>query len=198
MASTNDLKNGMVLDLDGQLWSVVWFQHHKPGKGNTVVRTKLKHVLSGKVVDRTFNSDTKVDTANVDRREMQYLYHDGSGFVFMDISSYEQLSIADETVGDAKNYLLEGQNATVAIHQEQPALPRPAGLGRAGDHLHRARSAGRPEHRWHQAGHRGDRSADPGSAVPDHRREGQGRHPYGRLPRPRRLLSRTERAKQRA
>ena len=114
MASTNDLKNGMVLDLDGQLWSVVWFQHHKPGKGNTVVRTKLKHVLSGKVVDRTFNSDTKVDTANVDRREMQYLYHDGAGFVFMDISSYEQLSIADETVGDAKNYLLEGQNATVA------------------------------------------------------------------------------------
>ena len=93
MVSTNDLKNGMVLDLDGQLWSVVWFQHHKPGKGNTVVRTKLKHVLSGKVVDRTFNSDTKVDTASVDRREMQYLYHDGDGFVFMDTGSYEQVSI---------------------------------------------------------------------------------------------------------
>jgi len=106
MASTNDLKNGMVLDLDGQLWSVVWFQHHKPGKGNTVVRTKLKHVLSGKVVDKTFNADTKVDTANVDRRDMQYLYHDGSGFVFMDTSTYDQLTIADETVGDAKNYLL--------------------------------------------------------------------------------------------
>ena len=117
MASTNDLKNGMVLDLDGQLWSVVWFQHHKPGKGNTVVRTKLKHVLSGKVVDRTFNSDTKVDTANVDRRDMQYLYHDGAGFVFMDTSSYEQLTISDETVGDAKNYLLEEQIATVAIHE---------------------------------------------------------------------------------
>ena len=107
MASTNDLKNGMVLDLDGQLWSVVWFQHHKPGKGNTVVRTKLKHVLSGKVVDKTFNADTKVDTANVDRRDMQYLYHDGSGFVFMDTSTYDQMTIADETVGDAKNYLLE-------------------------------------------------------------------------------------------
>ena len=120
MASTNDLKNGMVLDLDGQLWSVVWFQHHKPGKGNTVVRTKLKHVLSGKVVDKTFNSDTKVDTANVDRREMQYLYHDGSGFVFMDVTTYDQLSIADETVGDAKNYLLEGQTATVALHEENP------------------------------------------------------------------------------
>ena len=120
MASTNDLKNGMVLDLDGQLWSVVWFQHHKPGKGNTVVRTKLKHVLSGKVVDRTFNSDTKVDTASVDRREMQYLYHDGSGYVFMDTSSYEQLVIPDATVGDAKNYLLPEHMATVAIHEETP------------------------------------------------------------------------------
>ena len=120
MTSTNDLKNGMVLDLDGQLWSVVWFQHHKPGKGNTVVRTKLKHVLSGKVVDRTFNSDTKVDTANVDRREMQYLYHDGSGFVFMDTSTYDQLTIPDAVVGDAKNYLLEEQMATVALHQDNP------------------------------------------------------------------------------
>ncbi len=120
MISTNDLKNGMVLDLDGQLWSVVWFQHHKPGKGNTVVRTKLKHVLSGKVVDKTFNSDIKVDTANVDRREMQYLYHDGAGFVFMDTASYEQMTIPDETVADAKNYLLEEQTATVAIHEDNP------------------------------------------------------------------------------
>ena len=120
MASTNDLKNGMVLDLDGQLWSVVWFQHHKPGKGNTVVRTKLKHVLSGKVVDKTFNADTKVDTANVDRRDMQYLYHDGASFVFMDTSTYDQMTIADETVGDAKSYLLEGQVATVAIHDGTP------------------------------------------------------------------------------
>jgi elongation factor P len=120
VASTNDLKNGMVLDLDGQLWSVVWFQHHKPGKGNAVVRTKLKNVLSGKVVDKTFNSDSKVDTANVDRRDMQYLYHDGSGFVFMDTSTYDQLTISDATVGDAKNYLLEEQVATVAIHEDNP------------------------------------------------------------------------------
>ena len=120
VASTNDLKNGMVLDLDGQLWQVLWFQHHKPGKGNTVVRTKLKHVLSGKVVDRTFNSDTKVDTATVDRREMQYLYHDGDGYVFMDTATYDQLTIADETIGDARNYLLENQTATVAMHEGNP------------------------------------------------------------------------------
>ena len=74
MVSTNDLKNGMVLDLNGELWQVQWFQHHKPGKGNTVVRSKLKHVLSGKIIDKTFNSDTKVGTATIDRRDMQYLY----------------------------------------------------------------------------------------------------------------------------
>ncbi len=120
MASTNDIKNGMVLDLDGQLWSVIWFQHHKPGKGNTVMRTKLKHVLTGKIVDRTFNADTKVDTAVVDRREMQYLYHDGEGWVFMDTSTYDQLSLSEQVVGDAKNYLLEEQTATVALHEENP------------------------------------------------------------------------------
>jgi elongation factor P len=120
VASTNDLKNGMVLDLDGQLWQVLWFQHHKPGKGNTVVRTKLKHVLSGKVVDRTFNSDTKVDTATVDRREMQYLYHDGDGYVFMDTTTYDQLTIPDDTVGEGKGYLLENGTATVAMHEGNP------------------------------------------------------------------------------
>ncbi len=120
MASTNDLKNGMVLDLDGQLWQVLWFQHHKPGKGNTVVRSKLKNVRSGKIVDRTFNSDTKVDTANVDRREMQYLYHDGEGYVFMDTGTYDQMTLTAAVVGDAKNFLLEEQLATVALHNDNP------------------------------------------------------------------------------
>jgi len=118
--STNDLKNGVVLDIDGQLWTVIWFQHHKPGKGNTVVRSKLKHVLTGKVVDRTFNSDTKVESANVDRREMQYLYHDGEAYVFMDTDTYDQLNLSEEVVGDAKNYLLENQVATVALHEGNP------------------------------------------------------------------------------
>ncbi|MDR3070241.1 MAG: elongation factor P [Propionibacteriaceae bacterium] len=120
MVSTNDLKNGMVLDLDGQLWSVIWFQHHKPGKGNTVVRTKLKHVLTGKVVDRTFNSDIKIETASVDRREMQYLYHDGDSYVFMDNDTFDQLLLSDEVVGDSKNYLLDNQSAIVATHEGNP------------------------------------------------------------------------------
>ncbi|MDR0849524.1 MAG: elongation factor P [Propionibacteriaceae bacterium] len=120
MISTNDIHNGTVLDLDGQLWTVTWFQHHKPGKGNTVVRTKLKHVLTGKVVDRTFNSDIKVEDAQVDRREMQYLYHDGDGYVFMDTADYSQMIIPDEIVGDAKNFLLENGTASVALHEDNP------------------------------------------------------------------------------
>jgi elongation factor P len=120
MISTNDIKNGTVLDLEGQLWSVIWFQHHKPGKGNTVVRTKLKHVVSGKVVDKTFNSDTKVEDAQVDRREMQYLYQDGDGYVFMDTDDYSQMTLTDEMVGDAKNFLLENGTALVAIHEGNP------------------------------------------------------------------------------
>ncbi|HYY11355.1 MAG TPA: elongation factor P [Kineosporiaceae bacterium] len=120
MASTNDLKNGLVLNLDGQLWAVVEFQHVKPGKGGAFVRTKLKNVLSGKVVDRTFNAGTKVDTATVDKRDMQYLYKDGTDFVFMDSNTYDQIHIAEATVGDAANFLLENQEAIVAVHEGTP------------------------------------------------------------------------------
>src|SRR5512141_1993476 len=100
VASTNDLKNGMTLDIDGQLWNVVEFQHVKPGKGPAFVRTKLKSVMTGKVVDKTFNAGTRVDTATVDKRDMQYLYRDGEDFVFMDTSTYDQLHVAGATVGD--------------------------------------------------------------------------------------------------
>jgi elongation factor P len=117
VATTNDLKNGLVLNLDGQLWSVVSFQHVKPGKGGAFVRTTLKHVLTGKVVDRTFNAGTKVETATVDRREMTYLYLDGSDFVFMDQDTFDQLTIPRDVVGDVANYLLENQSAMVATHE---------------------------------------------------------------------------------
>ena len=116
MATTNDLKNGMVLNIDGQLWSVVEFQHVKPGKGPAFVRTKLKNVESGKTVDKTFNAGTKVETANVDKRTMQYLYNDGTSYVFMDIQSYEQLEVPPEVVGDARNFMLENQEAIVATN----------------------------------------------------------------------------------
>ncbi len=117
MATTNDLKNGMVLKLDGQLWQVLWFQHHKPGKGGAVVRTKLKSVESGKTVDKTFNADIKVEVATVDKRTVQYLYNDGTSYVFMDTGTYDQIEIDPETVGDAKNFLLEQQEAIVATNE---------------------------------------------------------------------------------
>ena len=120
MATTNDLKNGLVLNIDGQLWSVVEFQHVKPGKGGAFVRTKLKNVLSGKVVDRTFNAGVKVETANVDKRQMSYLYNDGTDFIFMDASTYDQVPVPAATVGDAQKYLLENQEAIVAMHDGTP------------------------------------------------------------------------------
>jgi elongation factor P len=120
MATSNDLKNGMVLMIDGQLWSVIEFQHVKPGKGPAFVRTKLRSVTTDKVVDKTFNAGVKVETANVDRRDMQYLYNDGSGYVFMDLTSYDQMSLDPKVVGDAANFLLENQNAVVALHDGNP------------------------------------------------------------------------------
>ena len=120
MATTNDLKNGLVLNIDGGLWTVVEFQHVKPGKGGAFVRTKLKNVLTGKVVDRTFNAGVKVETANVDKREMQYLYRDGDDWVFMDTQSYEQTPVNNATVGDSSRFLLENQNAIVALHDGVP------------------------------------------------------------------------------
>ncbi len=122
MATSNDLKNGIVLNIDGQLWTVIDFQHVKPGKGGAFVRSKLKNVLSGKVVDRTFNAGVKLETASVDRRDMQYLYRDGDDWVFMDNISYEQFSVPDAIVGESSKYLLENQTASVAIHEGNPII----------------------------------------------------------------------------
>jgi elongation factor P len=120
VASTNDLKNGLVLNIDGQLWTVVNFQHVKPGKGGAFVRTTLKNVLSGKVVDKTFNAGVKVDTANVDRREMTYLYNDGTDYVFMDPDTYDQVNSSAAVVGDAANYRLYNSAGGGARHDEAP------------------------------------------------------------------------------
>ncbi|MBM3669100.1 MAG: elongation factor P [Actinobacteria bacterium] len=122
MATTNDLKNGMVLKIDGQLWAVVEFQHVKPGKGGAFVRSKLKNVLSGKVVDRTFNAGVKVETATVDRRDMQYLYKDGDDWIFMDTTSYDQVSVPSAVVGDSSDYLLENQVAQISMHEGFPII----------------------------------------------------------------------------
>ena len=126
MASTNDLKNGLVLKLDGgQLWSVVEFQHVKPGKGPAFVRTKLKNVLSGKVVDKTFNAGVKVETATVDKRDMQFSYMDGEYFVFMDMETYDQLMVDRKAVGDAANFLIEETELTVSYFEGRPVAIEP-------------------------------------------------------------------------
>ncbi|HEY9477175.1 MAG TPA: elongation factor P [Microbacteriaceae bacterium] len=120
MASTADIRNGVVLNMDGQLWTVIEFQHVKPGKGGAFVRTKVKNVVTGKTVDRTFNAGAKIETEVVDRREFQYLYKDGDGFVFMDVANYDQITISATIVGDAANFMLENQNVTVALHNGDP------------------------------------------------------------------------------
>jgi elongation factor P len=120
MATTNDIKNGSVLSLDGQLWAVVEFQHVKPGKGGAFVRTKMKNVRSGKVVDKTFNAGTKIDFATVDRRDYSFLYEDGSDFVFMDQADFDQVTVPAVIVGDAANFMLSNQAVTIAMHEGEP------------------------------------------------------------------------------
>jgi elongation factor P len=120
MASTADIKNGVVLSIDGQLWNVIEFQHVKPGKGGAFVRTKLKNVVSGKTVDRTYNAGAKIEIENVDRRDFTYLYNDGENFVFMDVADYDQLNVSATVVGDAAHYLLENQQVQIALNNGNP------------------------------------------------------------------------------
>ena len=120
VATTNDLKNGMTLDIEGQLWTVVEFQHVKPGKGPAFVRTKLKQVMTGKVVDKTFNAGVKVEVAILEKREMNFLYKEGDDFVFMDNENFDQMTISAATVGDASKFMLENTEAIVAIHEGNP------------------------------------------------------------------------------
>ncbi|MGB3373758.1 MAG: elongation factor P [Microbacterium sp.] len=120
MASTADIKNGVVIKIDGQLWSVVEFQHVKPGKGGAFVRTKLKNVVTGKTVDKTYNAGTKIEIENVDRRDFTYLYTDGDSFVFMDQETYDQINVSAATVGDAANFMLENQQVQIALNNDNP------------------------------------------------------------------------------
>jgi elongation factor P len=118
--SSNDIRNGTVIKLDGKLFGVIWFQHHKPGKGNTVIRLKMRDLINGGVLERTIPADQKVESAVVEKREMSYLYNDGENYVFMDSTSYDQLPVTEEDLGDAKNYLIEGLTATMSMYEGRP------------------------------------------------------------------------------
>ena len=125
--STNDFKNGMTIDLDGTLFQVIEFQHVKPGKGGAFVRTKLRNVKTGAVLERTFNAGVKVGLAIVERKDYQYLYPDGDDFVFMDLQTYEQVHVPRSLAGQAAGYLVEGAAAQVAMHDGVPiAVDLPA------------------------------------------------------------------------
>jgi elongation factor P len=115
--STNDLKNGMALDLPEGLFTVVEFQHVKPGKGGAFVRTKLKNVRTGAVLERTYRADEKLEQAIIDKREMQYLYREAQQFVFMDNETYDQLHVDDRSLGDAVKYLKEGDSAILQMYR---------------------------------------------------------------------------------
>ena len=117
--TTNDLRTGITLDLDGTLFQVVDFQHVKPGKGHAFVRTTLRHVRSGAVLERTFRAGEKVEQARMSKRQMQYLYRDGEHYVFMDTSSYEQLPVSDTALGPAAPYLVEGAEAVLQMHGDE-------------------------------------------------------------------------------
>ncbi|GAA1411429.1 elongation factor P [Glutamicibacter uratoxydans] len=120
MADTTDIKNGQVIKIDGQLWTIIEFQHVKPGKGGAFVRTKMRNVISGKVLDKTYNAGTKIELATVDRRDYQYLYQDGEDYVFMNLDDYDQITVSGTTVGDAAGYMLENQELTIAMYDGSP------------------------------------------------------------------------------
>ena len=117
MISAGDFRNGVTFEMDSQVYKIVEFQHVKPGKGAAFVRTKLKNVITGAVLEKTFNPTEKVQEAQIDRKEMQYLYNDGETYYFMDNETYEQLPLSKEELGDTLNYLLDNMNIKVLSYK---------------------------------------------------------------------------------
>ena len=120
MISSNDFRNGVTIEYDGQVWQVLEFQHVKPGKGSAFVRTKMKNLLTGSTVERTFNAGERVAAAKVERREMQYLYESSGEYTFMDTQSFEQIGLSAEQVGDGVKYLKENMTCYIVLYREAP------------------------------------------------------------------------------
>ena len=182
--TTNDLKRGMTLDLPEGLFQVVDFQHVKPGKGPAFVRTTLRNVRSGGVLDKTFRADERVEQAIVDKKDMQFLYRDGGDYVFMDNETYEQIHVGPAALGDATNYIVDGSTMVLQFYKDEiigTDLPAAVELTVADD---RARHPGRPRVGRPQAGHARDRPGRAGAAVRQPGRAHQGRHPQRRVPHP--------------
>ncbi len=120
MIMAGDFRKGVTVEIDGQVWSISDFQHVKPGKGAAFVRTKLKNVMTGAVLERTFNPTDKYPKAHIETREMQYLYSDGELYYFMDVESYEQLALNHDQVEDAINFIVENMNVTIRFYKDKP------------------------------------------------------------------------------
>jgi len=120
MIPTSSFKNGMKIEMDGTPYEILEHQHHKPGKGGAVMRTKLRNLLNGRVIDHTFRSGEKVDKPNLETREMQFLYREGKDFAFMDMTTYEQLTISEEQAGASGGFLVESEVVKVLLYNEQP------------------------------------------------------------------------------
>jgi len=121
MANTADFRNGLVIEFNGDLYTIVQFQHVKPGKGPAFVRTKLRNIKTGRVIDNTFSSGTKVNVARVERRPYQYLYHDDMGYYFMHLETYDQIHVSEELI-DSHDFLKEGQNVEVVVHADTETI----------------------------------------------------------------------------
>ncbi|MDK2855779.1 MAG: elongation factor [Bacillota bacterium] len=117
MISTNDFRTGLTIELEGEVYSVVDFQHVKPGKGSAFVRSKLKNIRTGALIERTFRAGEKVETAHIDRRQMQYLYSAGSSYTFMDTENFEQLTLSEDQLGENLKFLKENMLITVLLHE---------------------------------------------------------------------------------
>ncbi|MBN1893815.1 elongation factor P [bacterium] len=120
MATTSEFRNGLVMQIDGELWSIVEFQHVKPGKGGAFVRTRIKNVKTGRVLDKTFRSGDKVDDVRLEKRPYQFLYRDGSDFHFMNSATFEQITVPDEVIGSGADFLKDNLDVEILFHGEEP------------------------------------------------------------------------------
>jgi len=120
MATTSEFRNGLVMKIDGELWSIVEFQHVKPGKGGAFVRTRIKNVKTGRVLEKTFRSGDKVDDVRLEKRPYQFLYRDGNDFHFMNSATFEQITVPDEIIGSTADFLKDNLDVEILFHGEEP------------------------------------------------------------------------------
>ena len=157
MISSNDLRNGVTISVDGQLWTVIEFLHVKPGKGSAFVRTRLKNVKTGTTLERTFRAGEKLERAVVDNRQMQMLYNDADGYHFMDQESFENVTLQRDLIGDPADFLKDGMVVDMQFHDVDADRRRPSGPRRAEDRRDRSRFQGRYRAERDQARQTGDR-----------------------------------------